>query len=248
MGALLKDRATLYALGLGIVLVALGRVIDSELVVLVDAAAFLALGARFPEAPRRLGVLAAMPLVVAAFVRAVSDSVGTVVIVSLLSPVGVLLAVFLVRLGARLVENEAETTRLGRAAEPPTASGRRGIFDTKAKRARFMVIIAFVVFGASFALTESSSRSVESKTEKRVAEIRKALEGRTPDQLTLEFLENVYGRRGDTLPGGPYRMIMPSAEDIRATAEVRSGTETRCIHVHLRSDGSLTTVTKKSSC
>lgn len=248
MRALLKDKATPYALGLGIVLMALGRVIDSEFLVLADAAAFIAFGAVFPKAPWRVGGVAAVPAVVAGFVHAVTTSVGTVVMVVVFGPIALLLAAALVRLGSLLVEGDAEAAGLNASPEPPAVSGRRDIFDTKAKRARFLVIIAFVFFGASIALSASSSRSVEAKTEKRVAEIRKALEGHTPDQLTLEYLESVYGGGDNTLPGGPYRAILPSAQDIRATAEVRSGTETRCIHVHLRSDGSLTTETKNRSC
>lgn len=75
-----------------------------------------------------------------------------------------------------------------------------------------------------------------------------ALSGRTPQSLQTNFLDRSYGGEGEPLPGGPYQRYRTGPEEFRASAEVRSGLESRCIRVRVGVDAVVHTDIESGGC
>ncbi|MDP9419613.1 MAG: hypothetical protein M3P53_05620 [Actinomycetota bacterium] len=247
MNRVRSNAAVLVPLGAGVALAALPMVLPLGAgVAVIDLAVLLALGALFRETPWRVGSLVALPVVAAAVLRAGAGSGGAFLVAMLVSPVLVLFYALVARAGAMLVERDtADDDRLHTEAAP--AAHPRGRFETKAQRGRFLAILGILAVVGMASLSAWSSSSADRKAARREAEIRQALKGRTPAELTPQVLQ-AFGGNGEVLPGGPYETVEPGSQMIRATATVRSGIEERCIRVLLSAEGVLSTETSEGRC
>ena len=109
------------------------------------------------------------------------------------------------------------------------------------------MILGLTAVLANGACSAWSSRAADRKAAAREAEIRRALDGMTVDQVMPRVLGALDGG-GDELPGGPYRVIRPVDGGVEAAAEVRAWTEERCVRARLSASGVVTTETSEGAC
>ena len=227
----------------------LSLVLLDELSGLVNLVLILALGAVVRENPWRAGALASLPLMGVVLIRTGTTSALALAVAVVVGPVFLVISALLAKAGSMLVaRGPDEAAPDGLAPVGPT--GRRAMFDTKAQRGRFLVIVALVVMMVTGTVSAVSSRAADRKAEERVAEIRLALNGKTPEELVPGMIVGFIGDDsvGPVLPGGPYEVIRPKNGAIDATSQVRAGFTQRCIRVHLAADGVVTTSTTEGSC
>lgn len=208
---------------------------------LVNLAALLALGAVLRNDPWRAGGIAAVPLVVAMVLDRGLSPLRAVGVTLVAVPFVLVGSALVSRAGSMLVAADEEGT-----AEPG-AGGRRGRFDTKARRGRFLVVLGIAVALANGACSAWGTRAADQKAAAREAEIRRALDPMTADQVMPRVLA-VLDSSGEGLPGGPYRVIRAVGGGVEATAEVRAWTEERCVRARLSASGVVTTETSDGAC
>lgn len=230
----------------GLVLAALPFVVPQRgLIVALDIAALLALGAWRQEKPWRSGAIVALPGAAVALARATDDSLGSFALVASTSPVVVAVSGLLVKAGGLLVHRADQEPASG----PGDASGghgrghRRKLFETKPQRARFLVIVA-AVLGIGVSLLEWwGAEEADRRASERAEEIQTALAGRTPESL---LIEGVMG--SSALPGGPYRFASLGPGAFEASAEVSRALQSRCIRVRVIADGQVSTEIENGRC
>ena len=97
-------------------------------------------------------------------------------------------------------------------------------------------------------LDERWGEQADRLAHQRAEEIRTALSGRTPQSLEKSLLSRSYGGAGEPLPGGPETEYRSGPAEFRASAEVRSGLEFRCIRVRVGADAVVHTEIEGDAC
>ncbi len=239
----------LLAVAAGLALAALPLAVSRPGVVTgVDIAVLLGMGALLPERPWRTGVIVATPGVLAGLLRAAVD--GSEVpfpVLVLASPVALVISGLIVKVGAALVERRDQDSSDPRQPAPRGDGRRRRPFETKAQRARFLVLLTTVFVIGSSLLDNWGAGEVDEAARRREAEIRSALEGRTAEQISTQGIAGIYGD-GPDLPGGPYRWASPGSEVFQAPDEVRRGLQYRCLHVRLAGEGPVEIEIERDRC
>ncbi len=208
------------------------------------AIVFLGLGAVLPARPWRSAALASAPGFLVGLVRAGSDSLGSLLVVVVVTPLIVALGALMVRAGTLLAARpDAPPT-----GEPrPDPARRRRRFETKEQRGRFLVVLVLVLVVASRAFHAWGAAEADRRAAAREQEIRTALEGRTLQSLRIDHVRSTSGA-GPGLPGGPYDGATLGPEGFAASDEVMVRLQSRCIRVEVTADGRVSTEVEDRGC
>lgn len=232
----------------GVLAAGLGEVLPAPAAFVVHGVLPLTLGALLPSHPWRSGVLFAAPALCVMVARAGAASAGLVAFVVVTSPVVVLIAGLLVKGGAVLFPRGGH----GADRDGPTVERRggprRGLFETKAQRGRFLVVLALVLVAAAAGIDNWGAAEADRMAARRAEEISDALAGASPADLRPRLLGAAYGGLGERPPGGPYTWLRPGTDELRAAAEVRHRLQVRCIEVRLDAAGRVSTEISGGRC
>ncbi len=234
-----ERRGIWLPLGAGLALVALRPVLPRPVAVAISIAVLLGLGALLPRRLWRTAVIVALPGLAAGLVVGAGRSLGWVAVVLVSVPLVIAFTALVVKGGSLLVVRPEP-------GSPPVPAGHRPKrFETKAQRGRFLVIIAaFVVIGGVF-LRSWGAAEVDRRADRRVAEIRAALDGRDVNTIRLDPLGF---NDGADIPGGPYDLAFRGPDGFEARVELHNRLQHRCIRVLLMDGGRLVTDVDHGRC
>lgn len=150
--------------------------------------------------------------------------------------IGVGIDYLLIRAGGRLALRSATTRTAGR---------RRKLFETKAQRGWFLVVllVIFVIGGSS--LTTWANEDADRKAARRAEEIRKSLQGQTPERLQTAA-SPMCSERSACLAGRT--SLLARARPLRCQDAGQGAPPVPCIYVHLDATGHVTTRIRKTRC
>lgn len=223
-----RAAAVLLPLAGGLAVAAAAQVSVPAVILPVNVAMLVLLGAVLPERPWRTAVLAEAPGLALALGRAADQSWLLAGLVIVVAPLFVAISAVLVKAGAAL-RRDRDERRTEHAAD-------RGLFATKARRGAFLIVLATLLATCNGVLSERWGDEADRLARQRAEEIRTELSGWTPDSLPESLLGPAYGGTGAPVPGGPYEGYATGPDGFRASAEVRAGLEFRCIRVRVGPD------------
>ena len=238
-----RETAFLLPLIVGLFSVALERAIPDALSTLAYVVTLLGLGALLPDKPWRSAAIASLPGACLLLARSPGRPLATVLLTIVLFAASVGFSGLLVKAGALL----AQRSRRDHASHPgDTPPGPWKPFQTKAQRGRFLVVLLVIVLIGGQRLSVWGRDEVDREADRRAAQMRTALNGRSPKSLQIDIFKA--GNEGTTPPGGPYLSASPGNERFEATVEVNRRLQYRCIQVHVTADGQVSTDIKKRQC
>lgn len=239
-----RETAFLLPLIAGLFSVALARAIPSDLVsTLAYVVTLLGLGAVLPAKPWRSAAIGSLPGACLLLARSPGKPIAIALLTIVLFAVSVGINGLLVKGGALLAQRSRRDHAAHRDDTPP---GPWKPFQTKAQRGRFLVVLLAIVLIGGQRLSVWGSDEVDREADRRAAQIRTALNGRSPKSLQIDILGSA--NAGTTPPGGPYLSASPGNESFDATVELNRRLQYRCVQVHVSADGQVSTDIKKRQC
>lgn len=239
-----RETAFLLPLIVGLFNVALARAVPvGDVTTLALVATLLGLGAVLPEKPWRSAAIASLPGACLLLLRSPGKPIAIVLLTVVLFAGSVGLRGLLVKGGHLLVQRSHRDHASHRDDTPPEPWKP---FQTRAQRGRFLVVLLAIVLIGGQRLSVWGKDEADREADRRAAQIRTALNGRSPKSLQIDIFKGA--NDGTTPPGGPYLSASPGNDRFDATVEVNRRLQYRCIQVHVTADGQASTDIKKRRC
>lgn len=210
----------MFATSVGLVMAALPKVTSARgWIGPIDIALLLLLGAVVGEAPQRAGIVASGAVGTAALLQAGLRSLGSFVIVLLLSPIFVLVSGRVAKVGATLVARRTDRIAEGEDREA----------DEQRRRGQMLLGLAVVIVGAAVGSNAWASAAVETEAKRDAARLEEVLSRTTVPEILLSPAD---------LPADlAIRAIAKETDGASITLEVMRLWQVRCVTGHLNDAG-----------